>query len=269
MDANEKLAALKKFQSEMAGKNHFELLGVEESADDGAIRKAYFGLLKLYGADYFHHVVDPESRQAVDEVNRQLRVAYDAIGKSAKRQVYIEQLKGGTVEDAGAKFDIASVFEAEQATSQARSLMERGEYRVAIQKLERAHKIDPKSHEIKARLLYAQFMMMDVDDNGKRNSLTVKDTIENLEAACEAMPNADFLRAYLGTIYGLEGDNAKAIEWYKAAQKLNPENLTAKRELKLIEDREKRAKEAENAPKSLMDQVKDLFGKLGNIKFGK
>ena len=80
---------------------------------------------------------------------------------------------------------------------------------------------------------------------------------------------ADFLRAYLGTIYGLEGDNAKAIEWYKAAQKLNPENLTAKRELKLIEDREKRAKEAENAPKSLMDQVKDLFGKLGNIKFGK
>jgi hypothetical protein len=45
--------------------------------------------------------------------------------------------------------------------------------------------------------------------------------------------------------------------------------LTAKRELKLIEDREKRAKEAENAPKSLMDQVKDLFGKLGHIKFGK
>lgn len=265
MDANEKIAALKKFQSEMAGKNHFELLGVEQTAEDAEIRRAYFGLLKLYGADHFHHVVEPEARQAVEDVNRQLRQAYDAIGKSAKRQVYIDSLNG-VVSDSAVQVDIASVFEAEQATSQARSLMERGEFRVAIQKLERAHKIDPKSHEIKARLLYAQFMMMDVGENGKRNGLTVKTTIEELEAACEAMPNADFLRVYLGTIYSLEGDNTKAIEWYKEAQKLNPDNLTAKREIKLIEDREKRAKEAENAPKSLMDQVKELFGK---IKFGR
>ena len=94
MDTNEKLQALKAFHAGMGDKNYFELLGVDESADDAAIRTAYFNLLKLYGADYFHHVVDSEGRNAVDEVNAQLRKAYDTLSKKARRDAYIESLHG-------------------------------------------------------------------------------------------------------------------------------------------------------------------------------
>ena len=161
MDTNTKLEGLKQFRETMADKNDFELLGVEESADDAAVRSAYFGLIKLYGADFFHHVVDAESREAIDDVNRRLRAAYDNIGKEAKRKLYIERLHGGVAFEADAHIDIADVFECEQALSQARALMERGEFAIALQKLEKAQKLDKKSMEIRARLAYVHFMLMD------------------------------------------------------------------------------------------------------------
>ena len=40
MDTNTKLEGLKQFRETMADKNDVELLGVEESADDAAVRSA-------------------------------------------------------------------------------------------------------------------------------------------------------------------------------------------------------------------------------------
>ena len=259
MDTNDKLEALKKFYSEINGKNHFELLGVDQNADDAAIRSAYFGQMKKYGADYFHHVTDPDSRKAIDEVNRQLRLAYDAIGKQAKRESYIASLNGDPQAPAEKSIDIAEVFEAEQALSQARILMERGEFNVAIKKLEKARKIDGSSLETKVRLFYAQFMTMNVDENNKRNPIAVKEIRETLENACEELPNAGYLRTYLGDIENLEGNTEAATKWYKQALKIEPDNITAKRQLMLIEERQQ--KPAKEAPTSFLDKLKALFNK--------
>ena len=261
MDTNEKLQALKAFHAGMGDKNYFELLGVDESADDAAIRTAYFNLLKLYGADYFHHVVDSEGRNAVDEVNAQLRKAYDTLSKKARRDAYIESLHGNG--DMAQNVDMAAVFEAEQAVSQAKALMERGEFNVAIQKLEKAHRIDPKSPEVSARLQYSRFMVSEVDKSGKRNSFTVKETLECLELACENMPKADFLRVYLGDVEKLNGNTENALNWYREALKLNKENYTAKREIMLIEERQKKALESEKAPAGFLDKIKSFLESKG------
>ncbi len=264
MDANAKLEALKTFYSEMEGKNHFELLGIPQTADDGAVRSAYFDLLKKYGADHFHHVVDADGKKAVDEVNKQLRKAYDAIGKKSKREAYIAQLNG-TADDPGPEIDIAAVFEAEQATSQARSLMERGEFKVAIQKLEKARKIDTKNPEVDVRLAYCNYMISEVGANGKRDVNFVRDTLEQLEAKCEALPNADFLRVFLGDVEKLEGHEDKALEWYKAALKINKENISAKREIKLAEERKQREMEAEKAPAGISFDLNGIVGKIKGL----
>lgn len=259
MDTNEKLEALKKFYSEIDGKNHFELLGITQDADDAAIRSAYFGQMKKYGADYFHHVTATDDRKAIDEVNRQLRLAYDAIGKKSKREAYIASLNGAPETPADKTIDIAEVFEAEQALSQARILMERGEFAIAIKKLEKARKIDGSSLETKVRLFYAQFMNMTVDENNKRNPIAVKEIRETLEGACDELPNAAFLRTYLGDIENLEGNPDAANKWYKQALKLDPDNLTAKRQLMLLEERQK--KPAQPAASSFLDKIKALFNK--------
>lgn len=261
MDVNAKLEGLKQFREGMAGKNDFELLGVDENVDDAGVRSAYFAMIKLYGADYFHHVVEPSAREAIDEVNRRLRVAYDNIGKEAKRKLYLERLHGDNHFAEDVHIDIADVFECEQALSQARALMERGEFSVALQKLQKAQKLDAKSMEIRARLAYVQFMLMDVGSNGKRKATEVDEIRSVIEAACEAMEYADFLHVYLGDIEKLEGNTEKALSHYKDALKINANNLPAQREIRLIEDRMQKAKQEADKPKTILDKIKALLGK--------
>ena len=262
MDANEKLEALKKFRAEMAGKDHFALLGVGLDATDDQVRAAYFGLMKMYGADYFHHVVDPDDRAAIEEVNRQLRVAYNEIGRAAKRDAYRAALGGGSAKPMQEHVDFESVFEAEQALSLARTLMDRGNFNVAIQKLEKAAKLDGKSQEVEARLLYSRYMLMDVDAKGKRNPEEVKNTRERLEAIADEMPNADYVRVYLGDIENLDGTPEKAQKWYKAALRINDDNIAAKRAVMLFETRAKQPKAEEPEPaQGFLDKLKKFFTK--------
>ena len=261
MDTNAKLEGLKQFRESMAGKNDFELLGVDETADDAAVRSAYFGRIKLYGADYFHHVVDAASREAIEDVNRRLRTAYDNIGKAAKRKLYLERLHGGGSFEPDAHIDIAEVFECEQALSQARALMERGDFSIALQKLEKAKRIDKKSMEIRARLAYVQFMLMDVDESGRRSRLEVEEIRSVIEAAVKEMAYADFLHVYLGDIEKLEGKDDKALQRYREALEINPENLQAKREVRLMEERALKAKAASEGSKTFFEKLRALLNK--------
>lgn len=276
MDKNEKLEALKSFYSTLEGKNYFEILGISQDADDGAIRTAYFALLKKYGADYFNFVKDEGDRKIIDEVNRRLRQAYDAISKASKREAYLATLNGGDPGAAHQEIDIEAVFAGEQALTQARSLLDRGEFKVAIQKLEKVISIDPKSIEAKVRLEYAKYMVMELNMEGKRDKAKVDATIAALTAALDELPNADYLRVYLAEIEALEGRRRQATDWYKAALKINPENIQAQRELQLKKERDRKAREekALAAKKAAnpdpLESVKTAFSgfldKLKNIK---
>ena len=237
MDSNSKLESLRKFYAEMPGKDYFELLGIERTASDNEVRSAYFGLMKLYGADYFRQVEDAEDRKAIEAVNKELRAAYDALGKAAKREEYLNSKKGGGTPRPEKGIDIATVFEAEQAITQAKSLIERGEFRVAKQRLEKAKSIDPTSPEVRVRLAYLNYMLMDVGSNGKRSSLAVKELVEQIESVKEELPVADYLYEYLGEIAKIEGDSQKALKNYKQALRLNSDNVRAKREIMLMEQR--------------------------------
>lgn len=261
MDANEKLKLLKDFRAGMNGKNHFELLGVSEDCGDADVRRAYFELMKRYGADYFHHVVDKEGKAAVEEVNRQLRVAYDTIGKAESRQIYLAGLKEGGSAQTVKNIDIASVFELEQALSLSRSLMERGDFKVALGKLEKAHMLDDRSLEVQARLCYCRYMLMEVDGKNKRDPEQVKRVREKLEALCDAIPNADYLRVYLGDLENLDGDPEKSLKWYQQAHELNPDNLAAKRALMMVENRAKTQQETSEKPQGLWERIKSLLNK--------
>lgn len=258
MEKNDKLQALLKFNREIEGKNYFEVLGVTDSSSEADIRSAYFDLLKLYGADYFVHVTEADARAAIDNVNMMVRQAYETLSKPDKRAEYVAELKG----DVSARsIDIADVFEAEQSLSQARSLMERGDFAIAAQKLEKTIQLDPKSIEAAARLAYARYMLLEIGADNKRDQTRVGECRQKLIETLDQMPKADFLRVYLGDIENLEGDSAKAIDWYKKAVKMNPDNLQAKRGIKLIEDRQQKSKHEAAQPKSLFERIKAVLTK--------
>ena len=256
METNDKLQALINFNQQLNGKNYFEILGIDENTPEAEIRSAYFGLLKKYGADYFHQVTEPDARAAIDNVNKMLRQAYDTLSRTESRERYIAELHG---EPRSLSMDIAAVFEVEQAMTQARSLMERGEFAVAAQKLEKVVQRDRKSIEARARMAYAQYMLLPVDASGKRDQAKVNEMRNTITDALGTMESVDFLRVYLGDIENLEGNSDKALSWYKQAAKINPGNLQAKRGIKLLEDRSKRAKKEPEKPKSLFERIKAVL----------
>ncbi|MBO4351068.1 MAG: DnaJ domain-containing protein [Proteobacteria bacterium] len=267
MDLKSKLESLKRFYAEMPGKDYFELLGIERTASDSEVRSAYFGLMKMYGADYFRQVENSKDRAIIEEVNRVLRAAYDTLGKSAKREEYLNSQK----KDSGAPnpekgIDIATVFEAEQAMTQAKSLIERGEFNVAKQRLEKAKSIDPNSVEVRVRLAYVTYMLMEVGSNGKRSSLAVKEITEQIESAKEELPVADYLYEYLGDIAKIEGESQKALTHYKQALKLNSENVRARREVMLMEKRKNDSTGKPNAGKKDDSNKEEPTTFLGKLK---
>jgi tetratricopeptide (TPR) repeat protein len=258
METNDKLQLLLKFDREIEGKNHFDVLGVTEETGEAELRSAYFDLLKKFGADYFHQVSDAGAKAAIDRVNKAIRQAYDTLSKPEKRAEYVAQLHG---EAAPQAIDIADVFEAEQSMSQARSLMERGDFAVALPKLERAIQLDPKSVEGAVRLAYTKYMLLDVGPDNKRNQESVEACRKTLTETLDQLPKADYLRVYLGDIENLEGNNTRAIDWYKKAIRINPENLQATRGIKLIEGRAQRAKQETEKPKSFFEKLKAVLTK--------
>ena len=280
MDANEKLQKLLEFHGQMDGKNYFELLGVPEDADDAGVRSAYFGLLKNFNADYFHQVESPEDKQAVEDVNRQLRQAYDALMKEEGRKAYLAKLKGEAPEAGAEEVNIEAIFEADQALAQAENLMERGDFKVAIPKLEKAISLDSKLIEAELRLAYSKFMLLDVDENGKRDPSVVSETRKKLVDGCKTLEHADYLRLYLGVLEKLEGNSAEALKWFKEAVKINPENMSAKREIRMATGEipdpmleakkaaaEKKKKNANGPQKKWLQDTEDDHSVLGRIKW--
>jgi len=246
-----KLDELKAFHQSMGDKDHFSLLGVSTTSDDSAIRHAYMKLVKCFGADFFYHVTDSADQAVISEVNRRLREAFDVIGTHAKREVYLATLGKAKGEVKDEHFEIAAVFEAEQALSQAKVLLSRGEYRAALQKLEKARAVNGDLTEFKTRDSYAQYMLLQPNGQGRRDAQKVKKILTTLEEAASQTPACVEVRLYLGDVAKLEGDDRKALSWFKEALKIDKTNSQAMLEIKLFETRKRQAE----APKTFFDKI--------------
>lgn len=98
--------------------NHYELLGVDMDADRAEIRKAYFGHSKIFHPDaYFgKHLGSYKSKMEV--VFRKMTDAYEALGRTKKREAYDQYLKRSIAVSA-AEHRIERVEERAQAMSRA------------------------------------------------------------------------------------------------------------------------------------------------------
>lgn len=259
-----KIADLRAFKEIMSGMNDFEILDVRQDCDDSAVRAGYFGRMKKFSADFFHNS-PADVMEDVNLVNKRLREAYEHLQTAEKRQAVLESLKAQASKPEQAApqapvnndpVDIEAVFAAEQAMSRAITLMERGDFKMARKYLDTAQQKDPASHELDARIAYADFMLLELDEKGHRPTSEVAKARRILEKAATDWPNADYIRLYQGDIEKLEGDETKALEFYKAANAISP-SIVAQQEIRLIEKR----LEAKNnpPPASFMDKIKAAF----------
>lgn len=264
MQLDAKIADLRAFKATMSGMNDFEILDVKQDCDDSAVRAGYFGRMKRFSADFFHNSPADVIEDA-NIVNKRLREAYEHLQTAEKRQLVLETLKSKEDKPKAAEpeapanndpVDIEAVFAAEQALSRAITLMERGDFKMARKYLDTAQQKDPASHELDARIAYADFMLLELDAKGHRPAAEVAKAKKILEKAAADWPNADYIRLYQGDIEKLEGDEEKALEFYKAANAISP-STNAQQEIRLLEKRLEAKKNA--PPASFMDKLKAAF----------
>ncbi len=73
--------------------NHYELLGVSMDAERGEIRNAYFALSKVFHPDAYYGKHLGSFKPKMETVFRKVTDAYEAVGRTKKREAYDRYLK--------------------------------------------------------------------------------------------------------------------------------------------------------------------------------
>lgn len=122
--------------------------------------------------------------------------------------------------------------------AEARTLFNRGDHRKAIPLLEKAISMNSDSAEAIAMLAWANFEL-----TGKDNIAVTFESKEMLKKAISIDDNCDIALLFLGKILKQEGKDSLAGTYFRRAHKLNPASEEARREVKLLQMRNRRAKD--------------------------
>jgi curved DNA-binding protein CbpA len=195
--------------------DYYQILRVWPTASEAAIKKAYFGLAKVYHPD----VADKTGSQKEESVDFKLiNEAYAILSDPAKRREFDEvlQTRGGGGAREGSKSD-ADRRSAQMAYEQALTAMRQNRFDKAAVLLKSAIKYDDTNAAYYSWMGYALAVL--------------KTRLHEARDACKKaleieFYNADY-HANLGFVYHQAGLKSTAIECFKEAVKWDPEHKLA------------------------------------------
>jgi tetratricopeptide (TPR) repeat protein len=212
--------------------SHYELLGVSEKATADEIRKKYFDMAKKWHTDRFGKLaIGDEAKEQLESLFAQISEAQSVLTDAAKRADYDAILDR---KKKGLPTDVAEIMKAEAAFTRGEQLLERGQPEAALKELTQATSINPGESEFWAVYGLALYFVE-------------KNPGPAITAAQKALElNPKLARAYecMGRIYKAEGDNTKARSMLQKCLDLDPKNIHAQRELRLMAMRADSAKHA-------------------------
>lgn len=200
----EEQAARAKIQaklSELEGKDHYQVLGVDESSSAGDIKKAYFALARDFHTDSFGGLNLGAVATDLDSVFARVQEAYATLSNADKKAEYDA---GRQMEAAGMSTDIAALFEAENQFVKAQTLIERGQTAGAVPLLEEAVAVNPENKEWSGYLAYARWW-------GSRNPNEANEVVVQLDRAYKELAACHNLGYFAGHV-ALEVGNLKVAK---------------------------------------------------------
>ncbi|MBL91544.1 MAG: hypothetical protein CMH56_06990 [Myxococcales bacterium] len=223
--SRQKIAAQFKLQKD---KNHWEVLGLTTSATDDEIRKAYFALAKDFHSDAFTGQNLGAMAELLQMVFSRISEAYKVLLNAEARTEYERKLD---MEAKGMATDVDKVFAAEDKFLRGQRLMERGEFKAALEYFVGACELNPGSETAQA---YRQY----VDWSIHQDTSQAHQAIQNIEAHYKACPHEHVFLEFMGSIALSAGMTDDAITYFKKCLKHLPKNINAQRSLRLIAQRQ-------------------------------
>ncbi|OGP07588.1 MAG: hypothetical protein A3G39_01205 [Deltaproteobacteria bacterium RIFCSPLOWO2_12_FULL_43_16] len=211
--------------------NYFEALGINQDADNGSIKKAYFKLAKEYHPDKYHNSI-AEVRAAASEIFTIINAAYNTLSNENARKTYEDSLKSGHRQDITQ--DAANIMNAELQFQKGKIALSRKDYKSAKESFEWAIKLNSGEEEYKSYLGWTIFNI------SPKDAAEVSKAKEMIQDAISSNPKQDKAYYFLGVIYRVEGKlNEAEASFNKAIQK-NPNIPEAVSELRLIQMRKEK-----------------------------
>jgi curved DNA-binding protein CbpA len=233
---------IERFHRKLPGLDHYQLLEVERTASPERIREAYFEVAKRWHSDRFtgYAVGDVFERKA-EEIFRRAGEAHEVLGDPNKRKSYdfVEERKAQ-----GLPTDVSVILEAEGLFRKGQALLRRGQAAQAETFLRQATDTNKGEAEFWAYLGFAIY--------STHGSAKLSEARDAIRKALEMNGKLDVAYEFLGRIARIEGNAREAKRQLNLAIEMNPKNVEAERELRLLNLREGKQEE----------KGKGLFGGL-------
>ena len=204
------IAEIKKFHAEMGGKDHYQVLGVSETAEFEEIRQRFRDLARKFHPDAVPMEENQGTADLLRDVSARLNEANEHLSSDAKRKEYDEirrdeRIKGDfrkreLIKRGGLRFEMGVACLRTKGFDKARKLFEE------------AIESDPSNGRYLAYLAWATY----TDPKKDKNALA-DETHEKLIEASKLSPEEPMVHLFLGRLYHEKGRYADALEHYKRA----------------------------------------------------
>lgn len=232
----------------MQGQTYFEVLGVDENANDPQVKKAYFKLAKEFHPDKLYNHNERTVKKFADKAFAIVNKAYEQLKTAEGRKQYAQKLidmASGVDLDKEAE----TLLKAEVEFQKGLVFLRKRDFAAAATQFNLTIELNPRESD---HFAYAGWC--DFQANYPANEAAWKAAIAKLDTAIEMNPKSHDALFFLGNIRKLLGDMEKAEQLFQRVLKLRPHHVEAQRELRLIEQR--RGKEsADGKGKQLVDKL--------------
>ncbi len=225
----------------IANQNYYEMLEVPLGAPTDEVRKAFFQMAKTYHPDRANRADMADLRETLDYVFSNLSEAHSTLLDPDAREEYGAAISEGikrtsVMPSSNDEDQVRDVLEAEKLFQKAQVLLRREQYKKGLTLVDRARELNPNEGEYLATWAKIQAMMRD-------SGAPVDDLITHLRRAEELAPNSERVNLYMGQLLKRADRTAEAMAHFSKALAVNPRNIEAARELRIMEMRKSKDKE--------------------------
>ncbi len=214
---------------EMATKNYFEVLDINQNDPPHEIKKAYIKLAKEYHPDSYPPDVLPVVEKTLNNIFSTINKAYRVLSDDKTRQEYIKSLSAPV--ETESIDEINNIMNAEIQFQKGKILLKKRDFKGAKDAIKWAVKLSPEEGEYLA--YYGWLTFLNAEDKRGQDAVTA---VKYLKKAVVLNPSIEFPHLFLGSIYKIQNLKDVAILHFKKALEINPENIEIKKEIKLLNE---------------------------------
>lgn len=215
----------------MTGQNHYERLGVSTDAQTPAIKSAYLRLAKEYHPDRLVQDGGASIKAKADELFAMISEAYHTLIDDTKRKKYDDEVLRGIKDDATDEAN--AILNAEHQFLKGERLLKAGNVAKAHEAFAAAVELYPKESEYQACYGWTMFKLHHPGEMPKAN-----EGEKIIRSALTMNARNDKAHLFLGQIARIKGNVDEAKKHFDKALEIQPDNVEAQRELRVLDMRE-------------------------------